>query len=85
MCSHLCVKERVARRKTIYDDPFIRNYIDDLLKNIRTQVPRARPEPPCRLRAHTPSMAEAPPRWALLGGFTIAANQPQPLCVGGAE
>ena len=25
-------------RKTIYDDPFIRNYIEDLLKNIRTQV-----------------------------------------------
>lgn len=26
-------------RRTIYDDPFIRNYIEDLLKNIRTQVP----------------------------------------------
>jgi hypothetical protein len=25
-------------RKTIMDDPFIRNYIEDLLKNIRTQV-----------------------------------------------
>ena len=25
-------------RRTIYDDPFIRNYIEDLLKNIRTQV-----------------------------------------------
>jgi len=25
-------------RKTILDDPFIRDYIDDLLKNIRTQV-----------------------------------------------
>ena len=26
------------RRRTIYDDPFIRNYIEDLLENIRTQV-----------------------------------------------
>ncbi len=25
-------------RRTIYDDPFIRNYIEDLLENIRTQV-----------------------------------------------
>ncbi|KAJ7536647.1 hypothetical protein O6H91_12G076200 [Diphasiastrum complanatum] len=25
-------------RKTIMDDPFVRNYIEDLLKNIRTQV-----------------------------------------------
>ncbi len=25
-------------RRTIYDDPFIRNYIEDLLKKIRTQV-----------------------------------------------
>eukprot|EP00249_Psilotum_nudum_P017360 c26281_g1_i2 orf=253-1572(+) len=27
-----------SNRKTIMDDPFIRNYIEDLLKNIRTQV-----------------------------------------------
>ncbi|KAH9305249.1 hypothetical protein KI387_009653, partial [Taxus chinensis] len=27
-----------SNRKTIMDDPFIRNYIKDLLKNIRTQV-----------------------------------------------
>ncbi|KAJ0495239.1 putative proteasome component (PCI) domain, winged helix DNA-binding domain superfamily [Helianthus annuus] len=27
-----------CNRKTIMDDPFIRNYIEDLLKNIRTQV-----------------------------------------------
>lgn len=25
-------------KKTILDDPFIKDYIDDLLKNIRTQV-----------------------------------------------
>lgn len=32
--------ERILRgnRRTIMDDPFIRNYIEDLLKNIRTQV-----------------------------------------------
>lgn len=27
-----------SNRKTIMDDPFIRNYIEDLLKNVRTQV-----------------------------------------------
>ncbi|KAK6923306.1 Proteasome component (PCI) domain [Dillenia turbinata] len=27
-----------SNRRTIMDDPFIRNYIEDLLKNIRTQV-----------------------------------------------
>ncbi|CAD5177661.1 unnamed protein product [Musa acuminata subsp. malaccensis] len=27
-----------SNRQTIMDDPFIRNYIEDLLKNIRTQV-----------------------------------------------
>eukprot|EP00898_Chlorokybus_atmophyticus_P001668 jgi/Chlat1/2501/Chrsp175S02371 len=27
-----------SNRKTIMDDPFIRNYMEDLLKNIRTQV-----------------------------------------------
>ena len=27
-------------RRTIMDDPFISNYIEDLLKNIRTQVTR---------------------------------------------
>ena len=35
-CPDYCVKGLC--RKTIYDDPFIRNYIEDLLKNIRTQV-----------------------------------------------
>ena len=35
------VKGLLPRRKTIYDDPFIRNYIEDLLKNIRTQAWRA--------------------------------------------
>lgn len=30
--------EYVGCRATIYDDSFIRQYIDDLLKNIRTQV-----------------------------------------------
>mmetsp|Transcript_6044 Transcript_6044/g.12312 ORF Transcript_6044/g.12312 Transcript_6044/m.12312 type:complete len:437 (-) Transcript_6044:212-1522(-) len=32
--------ERILKsnRRTIMDDPFIRNYIEDLLKNIRTQV-----------------------------------------------
>ncbi|KAH0454613.1 hypothetical protein IEQ34_016537 [Dendrobium chrysotoxum] len=29
---------RQSNRKTIMDDPFIRNYIEDLLKKIRTQV-----------------------------------------------
>jgi hypothetical protein len=28
----------MLHRRTIYDDPFIRNYIEDLLKNIRTQA-----------------------------------------------
>ena len=41
--------ERILRgnRATIMDDAFIRNYIEDLLRNIRTQVwhPRARPCP----------------------------------------
>lgn len=27
-----------TNRRTIMDDPFIRNYIEDLLKNVRTQV-----------------------------------------------
>lgn len=27
-----------SNRRTIMDDPFIRNYIEDLLKNVRTQV-----------------------------------------------
>uniref|UniRef100_A0A0A0KZ23 COP9 signalosome complex subunit 2 n=1 Tax=Cucumis sativus TaxID=3659 RepID=A0A0A0KZ23_CUCSA len=31
-------KKLKSNRKTIMDDPFIRNYIEDLLKNVRTQV-----------------------------------------------
>ena len=27
-----------SNRRTILDDPFIRNYIEDLLRNVRTQV-----------------------------------------------
>ncbi|KAL6577213.1 COP9/signalosome complex subunit Csn2 [Orobanche minor] len=27
-----------SNRRTIMDDPFFRNYIEDLLKNVRTQV-----------------------------------------------
>ena len=30
--------QRATRRRTIYDDPFIRQYIEDLLLNIRAQV-----------------------------------------------
>ena len=33
-----CVCVRADNRKTIMDDPFVRNYIEDLLRNIRTQV-----------------------------------------------
>ena len=36
-CFHGC-EGALSCRKTIYDDPFIRNYIEDLLKNIRTQA-----------------------------------------------
>ncbi|KAK9824575.1 hypothetical protein WJX72_011432 [[Myrmecia] bisecta] len=44
--------EKILRtnRQTIYDDPFIRNYIDDLLKNIRTQVVLKLIEPYTRIR-----------------------------------
>lgn len=37
-------------RRTIYDDPFIRNYIEDLLKNIRTQVVLNIVQPYTRIR-----------------------------------
>lgn len=37
-------------RATIYDDSFIRQYIDDLLKNIRTQVVMKLIEPYTRIR-----------------------------------
>ena len=37
-------------RRTIYDDPFIRNYIEDLLKNIRTQVVLNMVQPYTRIR-----------------------------------
>lgn len=37
-------------RRTIYDDPFIRKYIEDLLKNIRTQVVLNIVQPYTRIR-----------------------------------
>lgn len=37
-------------RATINDDPFIRNYIEDLLRNIRTQVVMAMVGPFTRIR-----------------------------------
>ncbi|CAK0735525.1 COP9/signalosome complex subunit Csn2 [Coccomyxa viridis] len=44
--------ERILKtnKRTIYDDPFIRNYIEDLLKNIRTQVVLKLIQPYTRIR-----------------------------------
>ncbi|KAA6423642.1 hypothetical protein WJX79_007481 [Trebouxia sp. C0005] len=44
--------EKILRtnKRTIYDDPFIRNYIEDLLKNIRTQVVLNIVQPYTRIR-----------------------------------
>lgn len=39
-----------ACRQTIYDDAFIRQYIEDLLKNIRTQVVLKLIQPYTRIR-----------------------------------
>jgi len=33
-----CARAAAGNRKTIMDDAFVRNYIEDLLRNIRTQV-----------------------------------------------
>ena len=44
------MNEHSCRRRTIYDDPFIRNYIEDLLKNIRTQVVLNIVQPYTRIR-----------------------------------
>jgi len=38
MISKLLKKILKDNKKTILDDPFMKDYIDDLLKNIRTQV-----------------------------------------------
>ena len=40
----------VPCRRTIYDDAFIRQYIEDLLKNIRTQVVLKLIQPYTRIR-----------------------------------
>ncbi|EIE26723.1 PCI-domain-containing protein [Coccomyxa subellipsoidea C-169] len=44
--------ERILKtnKRTIYDDPFIRNYIEDLLKKIRTQVVLKLIQPYTRIR-----------------------------------
>jgi hypothetical protein len=44
------VSGNTACRQTIYDDAFIRQYIEDLLKNIRTQVVLKLIQPYTRIR-----------------------------------
>jgi len=47
---HKILKGISSCRRTIYDDAFIRQYIEDLLKNIRTQVVLKLIQPYTRIR-----------------------------------